>query len=74
MSYIQCNYCRGACRGDKEEYNRTCSSCKKQLKKLEFLDEDLISWLMSVIDGRITDELENHVDRYSHESSDRGIF
>jgi hypothetical protein len=71
MSLRTCIYCRGCVWGDKQESTRVCDTCREQIKKF---DEDTINWLMTVIDGRIYAELDNHTDRYSHESSDRGYY
>lgn len=67
----KCTYCHAYLYGSEEEKVKTCDRCVEQVKKF---DEKTIDWLMMVIDGRVEAALDEHTERYSHESSSYGYY
>lgn len=66
-----CSYCKGYLYSPEERKEYVCRDCAEQVKKL---DESTVNWILKVIDGRVDEKLDDHRDRYAHESSHPGYY
>lgn len=66
----KCNYCRG-CNFDMPKLPYTCNKCKEQLKNLS---TETVDWLLRIIDTKIEEAIDNHAEKYCHESAHYGYY